>query len=56
MMNAIGQDLVREAAALVLSEPDFATDPLTYLRDHGVACPGRSDSCPRLSAAAASTF
>src|SRR5207245_394565 len=32
LMNAIGQDLVRTAAAAVLAEPEHATNPLPYLQ------------------------
>jgi hypothetical protein len=32
LMNAIGQDLVRDAAATVLANPEHATDPLPHLQ------------------------
>lgn len=36
LMNAIGQDLVRDAAATVLAKPEHATDPLPYLQSQRI--------------------
>jgi hypothetical protein len=36
IMNAIGQDVVRDAAALVLARPEQASDPFPYLQAEGI--------------------